>query len=178
VTAIPTLTTERLRLRAFRAADWDAYAAMCADEEVMRHIGAGGAVSANDAWRQIAGMLGHWALRGCGQWAVERRSDGALLGRVGAIDPPGWPGFEIGWLLAREHWGQGYAREAARAAMRYAEDVLGRSECIHLIRPDNTRSLALATALGATLRETIEFMGGTAQVHVSCSTALRATRDA
>jgi RimJ/RimL family protein N-acetyltransferase len=165
--AIPTLTTERLRLRAFRAADWPAYADMSADAEVMRYIGAGGPLPAADAWRQIAGMLGHWALLGHGQWAIERRSDGLLLGRVGSIDPPGWPGFEIGWLLGRAHWGQGYAREAARAAMRYAADVLGRDEALHLIRPENTRSLRLAEALGASLREHIDFMGGSACVYAS-----------
>jgi RimJ/RimL family protein N-acetyltransferase len=164
---IPTLSTDRLRLRAFRAADWPAYSEICADAEVMRHIGAGGPLSAPDAWWQIAGMLGHWAMLGHGQWAIERRSDGLLLGRVGSIAPPGWPAFEIGWLLGRAHWGQGYAAEAARAALRYAADALGRDEAIHLIRPDNTRSAQLARKLGATLRERIDFLGGPADVHVS-----------
>ena len=102
-----TIETERLLLRPFRASDWAPYAAMCADAEVMRYLGTGTTLSREDAWRAIAGMLGHWQLRGYGMWALESRESGALVGRAGFLDPPGWPGFELGWVLAREHWGQG-----------------------------------------------------------------------
>lgn len=162
---IPTLRTERLRLRAWRSDDWAPYAAICADAEVMRHIGTGVAATPEDTWRSMAGMMGHWALRRYGMWAVERRADSVLLGRAGFIDPPGWPGFELGWLLGREHWGQGYAHEAARAALAFSFDELGRERVISLIRPDNLRSRALAGRLGMTLRESIQFLGGTAEVH-------------
>ena len=67
---VPTLTTTRLRLRPFREADLDAYAAMCADAEVMQFIGAGGPVDADVAWRHMALLLGAWALRGHGMWAL------------------------------------------------------------------------------------------------------------
>jgi RimJ/RimL family protein N-acetyltransferase len=165
--AIPTLTTERLRLRPFRADDWQAYAAMCGDAETMLYIGEGKPVSATDCWRNMAWMLGHWALHGFGQWAVERRSDGLLLGRCGANHPPDWPGFEVGWLVARDHWGQGYATEAARAALRYAFDVIGRDEVLHLIRPANLRSITVARKLGAAERETIDFRGAPVLLYVS-----------
>jgi RimJ/RimL family protein N-acetyltransferase len=52
-------------------------------------------------------MLGHWSLLGYGMWALEDKASGVLVGRAGFIDPPGWPGFELGWLLARPHWGKG-----------------------------------------------------------------------
>ena len=155
---IPSLTTPRLRLRPFREADLDAYAAMCADEEVMRHIGAGGPVGADVAWRQMALFLGAWALRGHGMWALEGLASKRLIGRVGYLDPPGWPGCELGWLLARDAWGHGYAFEAARAARNYGRDALGLTELISQIRPDNMRSIALAQRLGAILGEKIEFM--------------------
>jgi RimJ/RimL family protein N-acetyltransferase len=155
---IPSLSTQRLRLRAFREADHGPYAAMCADEDVMRHIGAGGPVDADVAWRQMALFLGAWALRGHGMWALEERDSKRLIGRVGFIDPPGWPGCELGWLLARDAWGHGYAFEATRAARDYGRDALGLGDLISLIRPDNTRSIALALRLGATLGETIQFM--------------------
>lgn len=155
---IPTLTTARLRLRGFRESDLDAYAAMCADEEVMRYIGAGGAVDVDVAWRQMAIFLGSWSLRGHGMWALEERTGSRLVGRVGFLDPPGWPGCELGWLLARDAWGRGYAAEAARAARDYGRDALGLAELVSLIRPDNLRSIALAQRLGATAGETIEFM--------------------
>ncbi len=155
---IPSLATARLRLRAFRESDLDAYAAMCADEEVMRYIGAGGPVGVDVAWRHMALFLGSWSLHGHGMWALEERSGARLVGRVGFLDPPGWPGCELGWLLARDAWGKGYATEAARAARDYGRDALGLTELISLIRPDNQRSIALAQRLGATLGETIEFM--------------------
>ena len=67
MSTIPTLSTPRLRLRAFTLADLDAYAAMCADEEVMRHIGSGGVVGRDVVWRQLAMFLGQWALLGYGK---------------------------------------------------------------------------------------------------------------
>jgi RimJ/RimL family protein N-acetyltransferase len=159
------LETPRLRLRPFTADDWPAYAEMCADAEVMRYIGEGRVESAEDAWRTMAAFLGHWALLGSGMWALEHRDSGALLGRVGYIDRPGWPGFELGWLLARGHWGHGYAREAASVALRHAFEVLQRERVISLIRPGNRRSIAVAEAIGETLHGHIELMGGQVLVY-------------
>jgi RimJ/RimL family protein N-acetyltransferase len=158
----PGFRTPRLRLRALRLSDLDAYAAMCADEEVMRYIGAGGPVSREMAWRHLAMFLGTWALHGHGMWAVERRSDGQMIGRVGFIDPPDWPGCELGWLLAREAWGQGFAFEAASAALAFGRQQQGLGELISLIRPDNAPSIRLAERLGARNTGPIDFMGSQA----------------
>jgi len=149
----------------FTVADWEAYATMCADAEVMRYIGTGEAVSAEEAWRSMAAFLGHWALLGYGMWAVEHRDSGLLLGRVGYLDRPGWPGFELGWVLGREHWGHGYAREAAAVALQHAFDVLRRDRVISLIRPQNQRSIAVATAIGETLHGEVELLGNRALVY-------------
>lgn len=159
-----SVETPRLLLRPFRNADLDAYAAMCADAEVMRYIGSGDPVGRDMAWRQMAGFLGHWVLRGHGMWAVEERASGRLIGRAGFLDPEGWPGAELGWLLAREAWGHGYATEAARAALDCGRRALGLGALISLIRPDNRRSAALATRLGATHEKTIDFLGGQVDV--------------
>jgi RimJ/RimL family protein N-acetyltransferase len=159
------LDTERLRLRAFRAEDWEPYAAMCADPEVMRYIGTGVTLKPEDAWRSIAGFLGHWRLRGYGMWALERKEDGAFVGRAGFLDPPGWPGFELGWTLGREHWGRGFATEAARAALDYAFGALGRERVISLIRPGNERSVHVAERLGMTRADDVELLGSTAMVY-------------
>jgi len=152
------LATARLELRMFREDDLDAYADMCADAEVMRFIGAGGPVGADVAWRQMALFLGEWALHGYGMWAVEERASGRLIGRVGFLNPPGWPACELGWLLARDAWGRGLAFEAAQAALAHGREHLGIGELVSLIRPDNVRSIALARRLGATLERTIDFM--------------------
>ena len=146
----------------FREDDLDAYADMCADAEVMRFIGAGGPVDASVAWRQMALFLGEWTLHGYGMWAVEERASGRLIGRVGYLNPPGWPECELGWLLARDAWGRGFAREAATAALAHGRASLGIGKLISLIRPDNLRSIALAERLGAVLDRRIEFMGGAA----------------
>jgi RimJ/RimL family protein N-acetyltransferase len=160
-----TLETERLRMRMFREDDLDAYAAMCADPDVMRYIGAGGAITRADAWRQMALFLGHWELRGYGMWAVEERATGALIGRIGLYNPDGWPGFECGWLLARASWGKGYATEGARRALEHAFTTLGREHVISLIRPDNAASIRVAERIGETLERTVTLLGGSALVY-------------
>jgi RimJ/RimL family protein N-acetyltransferase len=143
-----TLETERLTLRPFREADFEQYAGMCADPEVMRYLGEGRALTRGEAWRQMAMILGHWQLRGYGLWAVEERESGALLGRLGFFNPEGWPGFEIGWALRRESWGRGYATEGARRALAYGFTEMGREHVISLIHPENRGSIRVAEKLG------------------------------
>ena len=142
----PRLETERLLLREWRDEDLDPYAAMSQDPEVVRHLGEPQDRAAS--WRGMALQAGHWALRGYGNWALERKRDGELLGRVGLWSPEGWPGLELGWQLARHAWGEGYATEAARAAMAWAWAELRAAELISLIRPENVRSARVAERLG------------------------------
>ena len=160
-----TLETERLRLRMFRDDDLDAYAAMSADPEVMRYIGAGGPQTRAESWRSMATFLGHWQLRGYGMWAVEERATGALVGRIGFHNPEGWPGFECGWLLARGAWGKGYATEGARRALEHAFTVLGRDHVISLIRPANVASIHVAERIGETLEGRTMLFGAEALVY-------------
>ena len=87
-------------------------------------------------------------MRGYGHWAVESKETGRMIGRIGFLNPEGWPGFEIGWTLARHAWGKGYAIEGARAALRYAFTTLDKPHVISLIHPDNTASIRVADRLG------------------------------
>lgn len=160
-----TLETERLLLRAFRNADHPAYAEMCADPEVMKYLGTGVTLNSMEAWRAIAGILGHWRLLGYGMFAIEVKATGELAGRTGFLDPPGWPGFELGWVLGRPHWGKGYAIEAARACLDYAFGPLGRDRVISLIRPGNERSIRVAERLGERLAGEVDLLGGKALVY-------------
>jgi RimJ/RimL family protein N-acetyltransferase len=162
---MPGLHTDRLLLRMFREEDLDAYAAICADAEVMRYLGEGKTLTRGEAWRQMAMILGHWQLRGYGLWAVEERATGALVGRLGFFQPEGWPGFELGWMLRRASWGQGYATEGARRALAHAFTDLGRDRVISLIRPDNRASVRVAARLGERLEGPTTLFGQDALVY-------------
>lgn len=161
---IPTIDTERLRLRAFAPGDLAAYAEMYADERFARFL-EGRPLTRAQAWENIALILGHWALRGYGIWAVERRDTGELVGRVGLLNLPGWPDVEICWALSPKHWGSGYATEASRAAIDWAFGTAGLGRLISLIHPDNQASRAVALRLGERLSERIDFEGKPADVY-------------
>jgi RimJ/RimL family protein N-acetyltransferase len=156
---IPTLETERLVLRPFREDDFEAHAAMAADPLGVRYLRDGTTLDRLDAWRTFAIVFGHWELRGYGLWALARRGDDRMIGRVGFINPEGWPGFEIGWTLARSEWGNGYATEAARRALAYAFDVMGREKVISVIHPENAASIRVAERIGERF-ERIELVKG------------------
>lgn len=142
------LETDRLVLRMFRESDTDAYADMVGDPDVMRFLGGGKPVSREEAWRNMALILGHWHLRGFGMWAVVEKASGEMVGRVGCWQPEGWPGLEVGWTLRRRFWGRGYATEAARASVAYAFDELDQARVISLIAPENVNSIRVAERLG------------------------------
>lgn len=146
---IPMLTTERLILRAHRADDFEPYAAMMADPGVARFLTMDGQPQSRaDAWRALAAIIGCWTLRGFGMWAVEERATRRYVGRVGPWQPEGWPGFEIGWGTVPEAQGKGYATEAAVAAAAWSFATLGVDRILHIIRPDNGPSQAVAKKLG------------------------------
>jgi len=156
---IPTLETERLRLRAFRESDFEDYAALNADPEVTRYLGGGGPWDRGRSWRHLAFLLGHWQLGGSGMWAVEQKDTGAFLGMIGFAAPEGWPGFELAWTLVRRWWGHGYATEGARAALSYAFTSLNQSRVISLIHPENLASIRVAERLGESLQGRTDMMG-------------------
>jgi RimJ/RimL family protein N-acetyltransferase len=117
--------------------------------EVVRWIGRERPLSRAESWRELAYLVGHWELRGYGQWLLEERATGELVGRSGLYFPEGWPGLEVGWTLARSRWGQGLATEAGRAAVDWAFAELDTDRVISLIAPDNHRSRRVAERLGA-----------------------------
>lgn len=152
------LETERLLLRMWRESDFEAYARICADPEVMRHLG-GKPYSRLEAWRHMAYLVGHWQLRGYGHWAVEEKASGELIGRLGFFNPEGWPGFEIGWTLGRASWGKGYATEGARRALTYAFEEMNREHVISLIHRENSGSIKVAERLGEEIEGETEVLG-------------------
>ncbi|WOE76205.1 GNAT family N-acetyltransferase [Alterisphingorhabdus coralli] len=144
----PILVTERLILRPPAAEDFEAFAAFSSDEEMTRFIG--GVMQRGAAWRAWATLAGAWHLRGFSMFSVVLRESGDWIGRIGPWEPEGWPDKEIGWGIAPEYAGKGYACEAAVACMDYAFDLLGWEKVIHTIDPENIASIKLAERLGST----------------------------
>ena len=158
------LETERLRLRWFRESDFEQFRRMSADPEVMKFLG-GKPLTEIEAWKSMAAFMGHWYFRGYGVWAVEEKATGNLVGRIGLMNPAGWPGFELGWTLGRESWGKGYATEAARRALAYAFTEVDRDHVISLIAPDNINSIKVAERLGETVEGETELLGHTVKIY-------------
>lgn len=151
------LTTSRLLLRMPRQADFEIYAAYYADPETARFVG--GQMDRFKAWRHMAALAGHWALKGFGIWAVQERASGAFIGCTGLWEPAGWPETELGYWLVREKQGQGLAKEAALAARSHAYSSMGRRTLVSYIDPDNKPSRRLAESLGATCETIIDLAG-------------------
>jgi RimJ/RimL family protein N-acetyltransferase len=154
-----TLETERLLMRWFREDDFDQYAKICSNAEVMRFLGDGRPMTDIEVWRQMAWFMGHWYFRGYGLWAVEEKSTGKLVGRIRFINPVGWPGFELGWTLGRDSWGKGFATEGARRALEYAFAEMDRDHVISLIAPANVGSIKVAERLGEKVEGRTEVIG-------------------
>src|ERR1051325_7357740 len=151
------LESERLLLRWFRKDDFSSYVEIASDPEVMKFIG--GTQTQLEAWRAMAAHIGHWYFFGYGVFAVEEKASGRMVGRIGFMNPPGWPGFELGWTLARASWGKGYATEGAARAMEYAFTEMNRDHLISCIAPDNLSSAKVAQRLGQTVEGETELLG-------------------
>jgi RimJ/RimL family protein N-acetyltransferase len=149
---IISLETERLILRRMKPEDFEAHAAMMADTRVARFLSVDlKPQSRATAWRSFASFLGHWEIRGFGFFSVLEKETGDWVGRVGPWMPEGWPGLECGWGIAPEHWGKGYAPEAARAAIGWTfERYRDLPRIISLIDPANANSQAVARKVGET----------------------------
>lgn len=144
------ITTRRLALRTWRDADLAPFAALNADPEVMAHFPATLDRAASDA---LAGRIrAHFATHGFGLFAVEVVGRHPFIGFVGLCHVPDVmpfaPAVEVGWRLARDHWGQGYASEAAAAALAFGFETLGLSEIVSFTTPGNIASRAVMASIG------------------------------
>jgi ribosomal-protein-alanine N-acetyltransferase len=163
---IPQIETARLRLTSLGDRHFEAYASMLADASSTRFVGDGEPLDRMNAWRSMAMLLGHWALRGYGMWAVEMKHSGEFVGRVGLHHPEGWPDLELGWMLMPAQRGNGYATEASRAALDFAFDQLKALRAISLIRTENSASERVARRLGGRQATTIDFLGHSTLVYL------------
>lgn len=153
------IETERLVLRNYRKEDREPFASINADPEVMEFYPSVLDREASDAMldRISAGI----ARDGIGMWAVERKADGAMVGFTGLqfvpIECPIQGKVEIGWRLARDCWGQGYAREAAEACVDWFMNNRDEPVLYAMTTPDNVRSWGLMIRLGMQRAEELDF---------------------
>jgi RimJ/RimL family protein N-acetyltransferase len=144
--------TPRLLLRAIGDRDIDAFAAMNADPRVMEHLPA--CLSRDESEQLIETIRANVAENGFGPWAVEIPGRASFIGIVGfhraTFEAPFTPCIEIAWRLAADHWGQGYATEAARAALQFAFEHLAADEILAWTVPQNGASRRVMEKLGMT----------------------------
>jgi RimJ/RimL family protein N-acetyltransferase len=142
------LQTERLILRRWRHDDREPFATMNADPEVVEHLQ--GPLTPERSDDFVDRIEAHWDEQGWGLWAIEVPEVAPFVGYVG-LWPAGFvePGMvEVGWRLAREHWGHGYATEAAREGLRFGFEVVGLEEIVSFTVPQNVRSRAVMERIG------------------------------
>jgi RimJ/RimL family protein N-acetyltransferase len=148
--AVPQIATKRLLLRAWRDPDRDAFAQMNADPRVSEFLL--GPITRADSHEMVNRIHTCWRQRGYGLWAAERRDTGEFIGYVGlwpaTFDAHFTPAVEVGWRLAPEHWGHGFATEGGRVALRYGFEDLGLEEIVSFTAVVNARSVRVMDRLG------------------------------
>jgi RimJ/RimL family protein N-acetyltransferase len=152
-TEIPTIETNRLRLRAHSQQDLAACAAMWGDPVVTKFIG-GKPFTREEVWARMLRYAGHWAWLGYGFWIVEERDSGQFVGEVGLadfkrdLDPPLICGPEAGWALAASAHGRGFATEALTAVTEWHQMRVPPQTISCVIHPDNAASIKVAIKCG------------------------------
>jgi len=141
-----SLRSARLVLRPWRDSDTDPFAAMSADPEVMEHYPS--VLSRAQTEMMIERIRAHFVREGFGFWALEAPGVADFIGFTGIARPGFMPVVEVGWRLARQYWGAGYATEAARAAVEWGFRSLGLSEIVAFVVPSNVRSQRVMERIG------------------------------
>ncbi len=153
MTHAPVIETTRLRLRGHRYDDLAHCVAMWSDPNVTKFIG-GRASTEQQTWARLLTYIGHWRLLGFGYWAIEEKASGDFVGEVGFADfkrdivPAMREHPELGFALASRVHGRGYATEAVRAVLAWADRHLPYQQSVCMVVPDNRASLRVVEKCG------------------------------
>ena len=163
-TGVPVLETQRLTLREFRLEDFEAFAEMWADPEVVAHI-SGVVRTRSESWFRLMSHAGAWPINGFGYWVVVEKASGKFAGHVGfgemmrEIEPSieGQP--EAGWVLAQWAHGKGYATEAMQAALEWGLPRFGGTAPVAIMDPDYLPTRRVAQKCGFVKKSLATYKG-------------------
>jgi RimJ/RimL family protein N-acetyltransferase len=160
------LYTARLVLRPIEPGDVDAFASLYADPEVVRYLGDGTTASSEETREWVRRAIRRNESEGWDLRVVELTDTGEFVGRCGIAvhQIEGRTEHEVGYVIARERWGHGYATEAASAMRDHAVEALGVLRLIALIRPANDASKRVARKLGMDHERDVRFHGATTEL--------------
>ena len=157
---VKTITTQRLLLRSWRESDIEPFFRLNTDPEVVEYLPS--PISETESQQFAARIQDHFAEHGYGLYALENREDGSFLGYTGlnwtSFESHFTPALEVGWRLARDAWGQGYATEAARACVDHAFRETPIPEIVSFTVPANRRSIAVMERLQLTRKPEDDFV--------------------
>ena len=146
---VPEILTPRLRLRGWREADGETMAEIYSDPEVVRYLRP---LDLEGTRQQLSSFVFHWEEHGFGLWAVEERSSGRLIGRIGLVNHDDWNASphdaEVGWALERATWGRGLATEGGAAALRFGFKTKRMERIVSIAHRDNAASQRVMEKLG------------------------------
>ncbi len=154
------LETERLYLREYEDGDFDKLAEIYLDEDVMRYIGKGGAVTLNQKDKEI--ILKHLSKSykewGFGIWSLIEKESNSFIGNCGFNKLKNSDEIEIAYLLAKNYWGKGYATEISKAALEYGINKLNLKRVVALAYPENAASINVIKKLGMKSEGEIDYL--------------------
>ena len=156
---IPELLTARLRLRTFAEADAEVFHRIMAEEGVLRYFPSTQPPSLEQVSKMIGWFLNHWQEHGFGDWVVESRATGELMGRCGLLYIRDTRETEIDFLLGKAFWGKGYATEAARASLEYGFKALRLESVVGIVHPENLASQRVLEKLGMRQTRRTQYFG-------------------
>jgi RimJ/RimL family protein N-acetyltransferase len=163
---VPRLTTDRLLLREFRLADFEAFAANAMDPVARQYISP--VADRRTAWREFTSMMGQWTITSAGWWGIELRDTGEFVGMVGAFIREHAPhDLELGWSIYRAFWRRGIASEAAKAARDWAFTARNAPRVVAHIASGNAASIRVSENLGMRYDREVDFYGGPCNFYVA-----------
>ena len=154
---MPSIETDRLRLRIVCPDDLDDLAGLFADPEVVKYVGDGQPSNREEAAKAVDSMIAHWQNHGFGRWIVTDKTNDAFIGFGGLRSLFGTP--EVVYHLTKKNWGKGFATELARAALRFGFEDRGFDRIVAVTKPPNVASIHVMEKLGMQFEKYAQYYG-------------------